>query len=1132
MNSTMKAKFFISALLLFIGLGNLSAQVGQAEPIDSGWNQLMFERSNAPEMNDSLGGMPSPVKYHFIYPDASIKSGSKVFPSVYDLRTAGPGGTSLLNPVRNQGVCGSCWTFGAYGCMESWLKKSGVGIYNFSENNMKECHGFDYTACYGGNIDMVTAYLARRDGPILDVDDPYVDGVAGCTSGLNEQFYITDVRFLPNIMDTLKQTIMDHGALYTTMYWAAGNYNSTNFTYYYSGGIAYNHIIMLVGWDDTKVTAGGTGAWICQNSWGTSWGQSGFFYISYNDNRINTSVGYFEKKKNISNDLFTLYQIDRLGANGSYGYGDSICYGVIKYVSENNFDIRSISTYAKSSNTKIEISVYDQFSNGVLSGLLVSLPVKTCVHPGYYTFDLATPIVIPQGDDYYIKIKYIAPATTWPAPVETYYSGYAYPLLSGTSWISHTGINNTWYKLENYDLAIKVYASANISARATTLTSPSCYGTNDGAIDLQVWGGQAPYAFSWDTSPVQNTSSISGLSGGTYSCTITDALNKFTVYSFTLVEPDSISTSVLVHDNNPCFGQAVGKIKIFAANTTYTEYFANSVISVSSSENISPSANLTGTADGASWSPMDVSNGEYCTVGYSTPRKINQIKIYERVGSGSVDSVFVRDAANNTWQHVWSGTPYFVENDSVFSISFPLTAYNVDAVKVSLNPTFFPFYPKIDAVGICAPNECSYVWSNEQSGNTIQNLVAGQYTVTITNSEGCQKTESFSISQPDSLFVIAMNDTTLCSGSSISLHAQATASTSWFILGSGTPLVNLVVAPVASVQYVVKAESACGIVYDTVSVDVDIAPFINHLNDTTICSGDNITLNASGSGITNWYLEGNPTPLSELNITPAISSNYVVTAQNGVCTPLSDTMSVEVLMIPEAAGSITGDDMVCQGQNSVSYTVPVIPNTVTYNWTLPGGATGAGNTNSISVNYDASAVSGDIIVYGTNVCGQGSPGSLSVVVNPKPATPIITISGNILHSSASDGNQWYIQGMSIMDATGQEYQATTDGDYYVVVTINGCSSDHSNIITTNFSGIPAVAEIVPVSVYPNPVKNELFILTKEGTESSNFKIINSLGQVVYQGNLVGSACVSTSAFSQGLYLLKLEKGSVIRFVKE
>ncbi|MBP8042114.1 MAG: T9SS type A sorting domain-containing protein [Bacteroidales bacterium] len=41
-----------------------------------------------------------------------------------------------------------------------------------------------------------------------------------------------------------------------------------------------------------------------------------------------------------------------------------------------------------------------------------------------------------------------------------------------------------------------------------------------------------------------------------------------------------------------------------------------------------------------------------------------------------------------------------------------------------------------------------------------------------------------------------------------------------------------------------------------------------------------------------------------------------------------------------------------------------------------------------------------------------------------------------------------------------------------------------------------------------------------------------MGQVVYQGNLAASACVSTSAFAQGLYLLKLEKGSVIRFVKE
>ena len=89
------------------------------------------------------------------------------------------------------------------------------------------------------------------------------------------------------------------------------------------------------------------------------------------------------------------------------------------------------------------------------------------------------------------------------------------------------------------------------------------------------------------------------------------------------------------------------------------------------------------------------------------------------------------------------------------------------------------------------------------------------------------------------------------------------------------------------------------------------------------------------------------------------------------------------------AGAITGNTSVCIGQSAVTYTVPAISNATSYTWTLPSGATGSSTSNSITVNYGSSAVSGNISVYGTNACGNGTSASLAITIH---ALPIVTAS--------------------------------------------------------------------------------------------------------------------------------------------
>lgn len=85
--------------------------------------------------------------------------------------------------------------------------------------------------------------------------------------------------------------------------------------------------------------------------------------------------------------------------------------------------------------------------------------------------------------------------------------------------------------------------------------------------------------------------------------------------------------------------------------------------------------------------------------------------------------------------------------------------------------------------------------------------------------------------------------------------------------------------------------------------------------------------------------------------------------------------------LPDTAKTITGNKTVCQGTNSVTYTVPAIPRATSYTWTFPNGVTGSSQTNSITVNFGNTASSGNVTVSGTNLYGNGRPGIFPVTVN-------------------------------------------------------------------------------------------------------------------------------------------------------
>lgn len=374
--------------------------------------------------------------------------------------------------------------------------------------------------------------------------------------------------------------------------------------------------------------------------------------------------------------------------------------------------------------------------------------------------------------------------------------------------------------------------------------------------------------------------------------------------------------------------------------------------------------------------------------------------------------------------------------------------------------------------------------------------------------------------------------TNMCNGQSITLKAFSSPGTGctvplnvtwvkyigvWQSIGSGT---TITVSPTQNTQYGCYTSANPNNIASTVVfvANMLIAPTIISNGSLTICEGNTVNLSCSITETVTyqWKKDNINIGTNSTSYDATTSGTYNLEISNA-CGTVSSNNSINVFVNPTPInpGAISGTTTVCQGENSLTYTVPPITNATSYIWTLPTGATGTSSTNSITVNYGASAVSGNIIVKGNNSCGDGVSSTLSINVNIKPNTPIIYQTGNILNSDASSGNQWYNQNGLIVNAVSQNYNLVSDGNYYVIVTnSNGCTSNVSNILNAIVLGVNNYA-LDNLILYPNPIIKILHIeIEKEFTGT----IYDITGKTLMN---VNTKDIDVSSLSPGIYLLDI-----------
>lgn len=369
-----------------------------------------------------------------------------IIPTQYDLREK-----ERMSVVKNQGSYGTCWAFAATSALESALLPEENEL--FSVDHMSMSNSFDADQYEGGEYTMGMAYLAAWQGPVYESDDPYGDGKTD--GSLKPVKHVQEMRVIDGKdYEAIKEAVFKYGgvttSLYSTIRSSQGDseyYKRSTNSYCYIGTEKPNHDVLIIGWDDNypkenfSVNLEGDGAFICQNSWGDSFGDNGVFYVSYYDTNVGTHNVVYTRIEDTDN-YDNIYQSDLCGWRGNLGFEKEEIYGANVFTAEKDEMVAAAGFYATSADTEYEVYIVNNFQNETSLTTRTQVASGTLEQAGYYTIDFEQEISVKAGEKFAVMLYLKTPGSQYPLAIE-YDSQESYmdsvDLDDGEGYISYTG---------------------------------------------------------------------------------------------------------------------------------------------------------------------------------------------------------------------------------------------------------------------------------------------------------------------------------------------------------------------------------------------------------------------------------------------------------------------------------------------------------------------------------------------------------------------------------------------------------------------------------------------------------------------------------------------------------------------
>lgn len=666
---------------------------------------------------------------------------------------------------------------------------------------------------------------------------------------------------------------------------------------------------------------------------------------------------------------------------------------------------------------------------------------------------------------------------------------------------------------------------------ASVVQNVSCFGGADGSAVANIVSGNGPFTYSWPGGVVNDT--VTGLRAGTYPVTVTDVNGCSALDTVQVIQPTALS---IITGARPasCAGYSDGSASFSVSGGTpgyqavwspggHTGNINSGIPAGVYSVTVTDAHGCTilGSATVTQPQPVSVS-------GSTAPVSCNggsdgQAFIAAAGGTGPYEFDWLPSGiANDTASGLAAGQHIVTITDSLGCItSDTLTVTQPDPVTLTIVAAGVSCSGAADGVAAVTAaggnGGYQYLWSNNATSASLNNVPAGLYTVTVTDLLGCTATGSAIVDDPFPVELFVEGPAPICIGQEAILTASASGGTSPFSFtwNEGTVNDSLAVTLDTTTTFSVVVTDANGCSTAPQEVEVVVYPplQLSVAELPIICGGDSALLSAevtggNGGPYTYSWNDGAINGASSV-IQPLNDSLFVVIATDGCSPPVTDSVYIDVHPLPVV--QFTPENITGCTPVAVDFSNLVDPPAgSTYAWDLGDNATSTEAAPShtyvtpgtydvtLTITSDQGCVATQTIEQAVQVWGYPQAGFQQSADTISIFTPVVEFS-----DISTDALSWEWNFGDGSTASGEQFPVhhyADSGNYVIqliVTSEGGCPDTVYGIVRIE----PEFTLYIPNAFTPNgDGKNDGFIAIGEGVLEYNMWIIDRWGREIFYSN--------------------------------